>query len=257
MARRKSIPERTIKALFAKSRNMCAFEACRRMIVDETTNTVMGEIAHIEGVGKRSARHNPNLPEERLNDIENLILLCHEHHVKRDDKHNGYTVSQLREMKQRHEKFGRLDIEAVDGRLARIYMDHAVIKNATVTKRVYSHSIHNEASGHAHQTVNVFIHPKSDPVPDDAIQKNAEQRAYVLYLIDQYKKLAGAYSSNPKAVAINLSRAIKHQFGTRAVAVSSSRFEDLCTFLKSRIDNTPVGKGNVRKDIPNYRAFPL
>lgn len=39
------------------------------MIVDETTNTVMGEIAHIEGVGKRSARHNSNLPAERLNDI--------------------------------------------------------------------------------------------------------------------------------------------------------------------------------------------
>ena len=40
------------------------------MIVDETTNTVMGEIAHIEGVGKRSARHNPNLSaERRLNDI--------------------------------------------------------------------------------------------------------------------------------------------------------------------------------------------
>ena len=257
MARRKSIPERTIKALFAKSRNMCAFEGCRRMIVDETTNTVMGEIAHIEGVGKRSARYNPNLPVESLNDIENLILLCHEHHVKVDDKHNDYTVSQLREMKQRHEKFGRLDIEAVDGRLARIYMDHAVIKKNTVTKRVYSHSIHNEASGNAHQTVNVFMHPKCDPMPDDAIQKNAQQRAYVLYLIDQYKKLAGAYSSNPKAVAINLSRAIKHQFGTRAVAVSSSRFEDLCTFLKSRIDNTPVGKGNVRKGVPNYRAFPL
>ena len=39
------------------------------MIVDETTNTVMGEIAHIEGVGKHSARHIPNLPAERLNDI--------------------------------------------------------------------------------------------------------------------------------------------------------------------------------------------
>ena len=170
-----------------------------------------------------------------MNDIENLILLCHEHHVKIDDKHNGYTVSQLREMKQRHEKFGRLDIEAVDGRLARIY----------------------EASGHAHQTVNVFMHPKSDSIPDDAIQKNAEQRAYVLYLIDQYKKLAGAYSSNPKAVAINLNKAIRKQFGTKAVAVSSTRFEALCTFLKGRIDNTPVGKGNVRKGVPNYRAFPL
>ena len=70
------------------------------------------------------------------------------------------------------------------------------------------------------------------------------------------RALSGA-SSQAKAVAINLSRAIKHQFGTRAVAVSSSRFEDLCTFLKSRIDNTPVGKGNVRKGVPNYRAFPL
>ena len=227
------------------------------MIVDETTNTVMGEIAHIEGVGKRSARYNPNLPVESLNDIENLILLCHEHHVKVDDKHNDYTVSQLREMKQRHEKFGRLDIEAVDGRLARIYMDHAVIKKNTVTKRVYSHSIHNEASGNAHQTVNVFMHPKCDPMPDDAIQKNAQQRAYVLYLIDQYNQLAGAYSSNPGAVAINLNKAIRKQFGTKAVAVSSTMFEALCTFLKGRIDNTPVGKGNVRKGVPNYRAFPL
>jgi len=257
MARRKPIPERTIKALFAKSRNMCAFEGCNRMIVDETTNTVMGEIAHIEGVGKRSARHNPNLPEERLNDIENLVLLCHDHHTMVDDKHNGYTVSQLREMKHRHEKFGRLDIEAVDGRLAKIYMDHTVVKKTTVTKRVYSHSIHNEASGNAHQTVNVFMHPKADPIPDDAIQRNAEQRAYVLYLIDQFKKLAGAYASSPKGVAIKLNREIKHQFGTKAVAVSSSRFEALCAFLKGRIDSTPVGKGNVRKGVPNYRAFPL
>ena len=163
----------------------------------------------------------------------------------------------MREMKQRHEKFGRLDIEAVDGRLARIYMDHAVIKKNTVTKRVYSHSIHNEAFGNAHQTVNVFMHPKCDPMPDDAIQKNAQQRAYVLYLIDQYNQLAGAYSSNPGAVAINLNKAIRKQFGTKAVAVSSTRFEALCTFLKGRIDNTPVGKGNVRKGVPNYRAFPL
>ena len=126
------------------------------MIVDEATNTVMGEIAHIEGVGKRSARHNPNLSEDRLNDFDNLILLCHEHHTKVDDKKNGYTVSQLREMKCQHEKFGRLDIEAVDGRLAKIYMDHTIIKKTTITKRNYSHSIHNEASGNAQQTVNVW-----------------------------------------------------------------------------------------------------
>ena len=84
------------------------------------------------------------------------------------------------------------------------------------------------------------MHPKSDSIPDDAIQKNAEQRAYVLYLIDQYKELAVAYSSNPKAVAINLNKAIRKQFGTKAVAVSSTRFEALCTFLKGRINNTPA-----------------
>lgn len=257
MARRKPIPERTIKALFAKSRNMCAFEGCRRMIVDETTNTVMGEIAHIEGVGKRSARHNPNLPEERLNDHDNLILLCHEHHVLVDDKHNGYSVLQLREMKRKHEQFGRLDIEPIDGRLAKIYMENVVVKKVSKSKRVYNHSIHNEATGNARQTVNVYMHPKSDPLPDDAIQHNASQRAYVLYLIEQYKKLAGAYSLNPRAVAVNLNRAIRNEFGTRAVAVSSTRFEALCSFLKRRIDGTPVGKGNVRKGIQNYRSYPL
>ncbi len=257
MARRKPIPERTIKALFAKSRNMCAFDGCNRMIVDETTNTVMGEIAHIEGVAKGSARHNPNLPDEHLNDCDNLILLCHDHHTLIDDKRNGYTVARLREMKRNHESLGRLDIDPIDGRLTKIYMDNAVVRKTTVKKTVYNHSVHNEATGNAQQTVNVFMHPQRDPIPDDAIQRNAAQRAYVLYLIDQYKQLAGAYSLNPKVVAVNLSRAIRKQFGTKAVAVSSSRFGELCTFLKKRIDNTTVGKGNVRKGIANYRAYPL
>ena len=228
------------------------------MIVDDVTNTVLGEIAHIEGVGKRAARHNPNRPEDTLNDIDNLILLCHDHHTIVDNKKNGYTVAMLRKMKQDHERQGMTEIQQRDATLAKIYIEKSQevrIAKTTNSNRTYNNSIHAEAYGNARQTVNVFTRAIRDPLPPDAINNNASKRAYVLKLQEKYKEFASAYTSNPKAVAVNLSRAIRKKFGTKAVAVPLSRFDELCAFLQAKINNTNIGKGNRKKGIPNYSSF--
>ena len=62
----------------------------------------VGEIAHIRGVGRTSARHDPSMSDDDLRDKSNLILLCHDHHVETDDV-SRYPVERMREMKQRHE----------------------------------------------------------------------------------------------------------------------------------------------------------
>lgn len=258
MAKRIKPSESTLKALFAKSRNLCAFEGCNHIIVDEDTNTIVGEVAHIEGVGKRAARHNPNRTAEELCAFDNLILLCEYHHKMIDAKNSGYTVERLREMKRRHEQQGRIEIMPVDGRLARIYSEQRLgTKRVRTTNanRTYNHSIHAEASGNATQTVNIFNRPPKDPLPDDAINSDAEKRAYVIHLQERFIEFDSKYTQKPEASAANIYRAIRKKFHTKAVAVPLSRFGELCTFLQAKIDNTNIGKGNLKKGIPNYAPF--
>lgn len=95
----------TIKELFAKSGNMCAFPGCCNSIVN-SQGIVVGEICHIvaaqEG-GKRFINDNEWTNEKRRS-IENLILLCPEHHKVIDSDEKTYTVKVLQKYKNQHEK---------------------------------------------------------------------------------------------------------------------------------------------------------
>lgn len=64
------------------------------------------EIAHIQSLNSKKVRYNPNLTEEELNDYENLIVLCNNHHTEIDaiENKNKYTVEYLKEMKKNHEQ---------------------------------------------------------------------------------------------------------------------------------------------------------
>jgi hypothetical protein len=64
----------TIKALFARSGNQCAFEGCDRPIVDDL-NLFVGEVCHIYPVCKGEARYNHTISSEDLRSFENLVLL--------------------------------------------------------------------------------------------------------------------------------------------------------------------------------------
>jgi len=64
--------------------------------------TFVGEICHIEAAEEGGERFNASQSNEQRRAFENLLLMCHRHHVKTDDV-DAFPVAKLKEMKQRHE----------------------------------------------------------------------------------------------------------------------------------------------------------
>jgi hypothetical protein len=89
------------RELWMLSGNECAYEGCTERMVTES-GAYVGQIAHIRGVGRTSARHDPSMSDDELRDKSNLILLCYRHHVETDDEAQ-YPVERMRKMKERHE----------------------------------------------------------------------------------------------------------------------------------------------------------
>lgn len=92
-----------VKRLFARSGNICAFRGCGCILYGDD-GTSEGQICHIEGLKKGSARHNPDQSKKKRNAYENMIALCKKHHKEVDDDPEKYTVAYLKEMKQEHEE---------------------------------------------------------------------------------------------------------------------------------------------------------
>lgn len=91
----------TLRALFAKSGNCCAFPGCKNRIIN-SKNQLIGEVCHIEAAEEGGERYNQNQTDEERRHYDNLILLCHEHHIETDNVEE-YTVDKLKNMKKIHE----------------------------------------------------------------------------------------------------------------------------------------------------------
>lgn len=100
--KRKPPKPKTLHALFAKSKNECAFDVCKHEIVTDD-NLVVGQICHIESPEKFGPRYNGRKSVDELREYGNLILLCYKHHKIIDTKTDVYTVKKLLEMKADHE----------------------------------------------------------------------------------------------------------------------------------------------------------
>lgn len=95
----------TIRKLFAQCSNRCAFDTCTRVIVDPATGTIVGEVCHICAQNEGGPRFDPGQTSEQRHSLENLVLLCREHHkiIDADENVGAYTVDHLLEVKRRHE----------------------------------------------------------------------------------------------------------------------------------------------------------
>jgi len=103
--------------------NRCSYryrgEVCdKELVIKEGNNnvTLVGHECHIIGEQPKSARHVPNY--EGINEYDNLILMCPNHHRIIDDNENDYTADVLRKMKAMHEKsiaerLGKKEIERI------------------------------------------------------------------------------------------------------------------------------------------------
>ncbi len=108
---KKKISTKTIKRLFASSRNKCAFLECDTDLVSKTS--VVADTAHIEGEKPGSARYNPSQSDGERFGYDNLILLCPSDHRLVDNDPTTFTVEVLKKYKQEHENSGGLELQLI------------------------------------------------------------------------------------------------------------------------------------------------
>lgn len=103
----------TLRELFLKSGNLCAFPGCGHLMMD-AEGTFIGQVCHIEAADVGGERFNEEMDNEQRRAAANLMLMCNAHHTKTNDV-SVYTVAKLRQMKADHERrFSRPDRAILD-----------------------------------------------------------------------------------------------------------------------------------------------
>ena len=104
---RKSIPDPVTNRLFALSGNQCAFPNCTNAVTDQVTPgeqpVTLAQRAHIVGVGRQGPRSKAAPLSDNIDSVENLLLLCGEHHRIVDNNPRIYSVEVLAKYKADHE----------------------------------------------------------------------------------------------------------------------------------------------------------
>ena len=87
-------------ALWARAAGRC--ELCGKELNAAHAFDILGnyaQVAHINAYSEGGPRHRDGLSDEELNDIDNLMLLCHEHHKMIDDRPDLFPEETLRKHK--------------------------------------------------------------------------------------------------------------------------------------------------------------
>ncbi|MEM7112379.1 MAG: HNH endonuclease signature motif containing protein [Chloroflexota bacterium] len=104
-----AITSKTRKILWGRSGNRCAI--CLRELVmgSQGTNSdsVIGEECHIVAREINGPRGDSPLPFDERDNVENLILLCRNHHKLVDDQPNKFTIQYIQGIKAKHEEWVR------------------------------------------------------------------------------------------------------------------------------------------------------
>ena len=251
MATREPKPS-TVKRLFARSRNHCAFPGCSTPIVEDS-GVVTGIICHIKARNRGGPRFDAKQTVEERHAFENLLLLCSRHSKIIDSQPTAYPVELLQEIKEIHEKDGNIEISKKDSEAVDLLLqEYRMIYVAPGS----SVSVGSAQTIHA-KTVKVEGRRKlpAFAAPDGAIAASLAHRNYVKHLIDRYNEFAADQPGRTAFSYAAIYANIKKQFGTKWDLVPLERFSELTSFLQKRIDNTRLGRINRSKGFPNYSEF--
>lgn len=100
-AKRLEPKKKTLRELYLKSGNLCAFPNCGQIMMD-VDGSFIGQICHIEAAEPGGQRFNPDMSNEERRSAANLMLMCYPHHVKTNDV-DKYSVEKLKNLKKEHE----------------------------------------------------------------------------------------------------------------------------------------------------------
>lgn len=110
MGRNKAPSENTIRILCSKAAGMCEFEGCnKRLFFDGVTLAKFNNayVAHIVASSANGPRGDKVKSSQLSDKLENLMLMCADHHKLIDNPTTGpqdYPVERLKEMKKIHEE---------------------------------------------------------------------------------------------------------------------------------------------------------
>lgn len=97
----------TIRTLWGKAAGRCEYEGCNKLLYqDDVTSEDINRafVAHIVAASPGGERGDEEQSAQLFDDIDNLMLLCHEHHRLIDHERAAeHGVDRLRAMKKKHE----------------------------------------------------------------------------------------------------------------------------------------------------------
>ena len=108
----------TLKALFARSGNQCAFPGCTHALFN-LKNDFIGQLCHIEAALPGGRRYNETQTDEGRRAYSNLLLLCYAHHIE-IDRNSEFTVERLQNIKQRHEAIHKADFQIEEAEILKV-----------------------------------------------------------------------------------------------------------------------------------------
>lgn len=253
---RSRISEKTLKVLFARSQNRCAFPGCQEEIVDSTTGVVYGEVCHIEGVEAGAIRHNPNLDRKTINSESNIVMLCHKHHKLIDAMPNKFNVAWLKRVKRQHEIQGAVDISPSQAQSARLMLAEMT---DVASHRTYNNLSHFETGDNTvkKMTINKKSFCGTNFVPfSETVGVDPTKHSYVKHLYDrliEFKSKIPKY--NVAKAGSMVSKNVYKLFGATWSNVPLSRYDAFVSYLQAEIDKTPIGRMNKTNGQNNYLSF--
>lgn len=112
-----TITDKTRKMLWTRCYNLCAI--CKHQLVVDSTRTddesVIGEECHIVSGQPGGPRYDASFHAIKLDDYDNIVILCRTHHKMVDDQCDTYTADILRQMKANHEVWAKQRLSANSG----------------------------------------------------------------------------------------------------------------------------------------------
>ncbi len=238
----------TVKKLFARCRNRCAFPECSAPIVEDN-GTVTGIICHIRARSPGGPRYNTKRTEEQRHNADNLILMCSRHSKVIDSEPRRYTVKMLEGFKADHERPFENELSVAEGRqvdlLINAYRDTYINATRVVIERLRVEKV-------------IFTKAKAPTIaaPEGSIGSDLLMRNYAKHLIDRYNDFASKQPGRTKFSFATVHSVIKKRYRVgKWELVPIGRFDDLCAILQQRIDGTMLGSVNRGKGRKNYSTL--
>jgi hypothetical protein len=98
---RKAPGSETLKLLYVRSGNECAFPECDHPIFNDD-GLYIAQLCHIKAANKGGQRFDESQTDDDRRTPENLLFMCHRHHKETDDE-KKYPAQKVKEIKESHE----------------------------------------------------------------------------------------------------------------------------------------------------------